>query len=141
VGTPIGKWVGMRRIGFVLLLAVVLAGCSVPASEAPRNAVEQTSSALNAAHWAVELNLAGRSSNQVTQVILQESVAAVAQARSGLAETSGTSGEKSRVAGEAMSAVLQLLTELRDRPPTAADLERFEATSTSLAAAEQAVAP
>lgn len=40
-----------------------------------------------------------------------------------------------------MSAVLQLLTELRDRPPTAADLERFEATSTSLAAAEQAVAP
>ena len=62
----------MRRIGFVLLLAVVLAGCSVPASEAPRNAVEQTSSALNAAHWAVELNLAGRSSNQVTQVILQE---------------------------------------------------------------------
>ena len=54
MGTPIGKWVGMRRIGFVLLLAVVLAGCSVPASEAPRNAVEQTSSALNAAHWAVE---------------------------------------------------------------------------------------
>lgn len=141
MGTPIGKWVGMRRIGFVLLLAVVLAGCSVPASEAPRNAVEQTSSALNAAHWAVELNLAGRSSDQVTHVILQESVAAVAQAQSGLAETPGTAGEKSQVAGEAMSAALQLLTELRDRPPTAADLERFEATSTSLAAAEQAVAP
>ena len=141
MGTPIGKWVGMRRIGFVLLLAVVLAGCSVPASEAPRNAVEQTSSALNAAHWAVELNLAGRSSDQVTHVILQESVAAVAQAQSGLAETPGTAGEKSQVAGEARSAARQLLTDLRDRPPTAADLERFEATSTSLAAAEQAVAP
>lgn len=129
----------MRSAALVVLM-LMLSGCGQPGGEdAASRAVEETYSVVAGARLAVEFAVDGRSSDQVAQVVVRESVEAVAQAQADLAGTDGVPADRLAVATEALRPALDLLIEVRTGALQPSDADQLGAIGERLAAAREAL--
>lgn len=136
---PTGSASVRRGTPLLVLMLLIVSGCTQPGEDAASRAVEETRSAVVSAQMAVRFAVEGRSSDQVAQVVVRESVAAVAQAQADLAGTDGVPADRLAVASEALRPALDLLIEVREGTPQPSDADRLGVIGERLAAADEAL--